>query len=58
MCIRDSIYTAGLEPEYVLYGLEYVPEQCLSKVKTVKEFIYWQTFYMQDVYKRQVWQSS
>lgn len=43
-----NIYTAGLEPEYVLYGLEYVPEQCLSKVKTVKEFIYWQTFYMQS----------
>lgn len=43
-----NIYTAGLEPEHVLYGLEYVPEQCLSKVKMVKEFIYWQTFYMQS----------
>ena len=28
-----NTYTAGLEPEYVLYGLEYVPEQCLSKSK-------------------------
>ena len=43
-----NIYSAGLKPEHVLYGLEYIPEECLSKVKMVKKFIYWQTFYMQS----------
>ncbi len=43
-----NIYTAGLDLEYVLYGLEYIPEECLNKVNKVKEFIYWQTFYKQS----------
>lgn len=43
-----NIYTVGLNPENVLYELEYIPEQCLSKWNKVREFIYWQTFYKQS----------
>ena len=43
-----NIYTAGLKPENVLYELEYIPEQCLSKWNKVREFIYRQTLYKQN----------
>ena len=47
MCIRDSAYTIGMEPECVLYALEYMPEP-VSDIDAWKNFIERQTFYKQS----------